>query len=192
MAGGLVLGVGAAVTLAAWNDSEFAQGTFTAGSFNVQGSNNGTDYADHEAAGGGLKLTFGNVTDNLSANETVYASYWLRLAKGSTTGGTLQPAGVTVAEAAGVSDNADAISYVINQVPAGGSCGPGVGTQVASGTDLRSQTAGTVRGVPLVAGANGAEGPAVQLCIAVTAGDETAFDQGLSTTATWQFDAVSG
>ena len=37
LAGGLVLGVGAAVTLAAWNDSEFVTGTFTAGTFNLRG-----------------------------------------------------------------------------------------------------------------------------------------------------------
>ena len=50
LAGGLVLGVGVAVTLAAWNDSEFATGTFTAGSFNLEGSTTGdTDaaYSDH-------------------------------------------------------------------------------------------------------------------------------------------------
>lgn len=50
LAGGLVLGVGAAITLAAWNDSEFATGTFTAGSFNLQGSTDGTTYAEHTAA----------------------------------------------------------------------------------------------------------------------------------------------
>ena len=41
LAGGLVLGLGAAVTLAAWNDSEFAKGTFTSGSLNIQGSVDG-------------------------------------------------------------------------------------------------------------------------------------------------------
>ncbi|MEJ7649283.1 MAG: SipW-dependent-type signal peptide-containing protein [Nakamurella sp.] len=35
LAAGLVLGVGGAVTLAAWNDSEYATGTFTAGTFNM-------------------------------------------------------------------------------------------------------------------------------------------------------------
>ena len=48
LAGGLVLGVGAAVTLAAWNDSEFVTGTFTAGTFNMQGSTtDGTTFTDH-------------------------------------------------------------------------------------------------------------------------------------------------
>ena len=38
LAGGIVLGVGAAVTLAAWNASEFATGTFQAGTFTIEGA----------------------------------------------------------------------------------------------------------------------------------------------------------
>lgn len=51
LAGGVVLGVGVGVTLAAWNDSEFATGTFTAGSFNLEGSTTSAtaDYADHNS-----------------------------------------------------------------------------------------------------------------------------------------------
>ncbi|MDR2320511.1 MAG: SipW-dependent-type signal peptide-containing protein, partial [Microbacterium sp.] len=37
LAGGLVLGVGATVTLASWNDGEYATGTSTAGTFDVVG-----------------------------------------------------------------------------------------------------------------------------------------------------------
>ncbi len=48
-----MLGIGAAVTLAAWNDSEFASGQFGAGTFDLQGSTtNGTDgFSDHATAG---------------------------------------------------------------------------------------------------------------------------------------------
>ena len=53
LAGGLVLGVGAAVTLAAWNDSEFATGTFGAGSFNLEGQETiAAGFSDHETAPG--------------------------------------------------------------------------------------------------------------------------------------------
>ena len=57
LAGGLVLGVGTAVTLAAWNDSEFAKSTFTAGSFVFQGSTDGTAFADHASEAGAADLT---------------------------------------------------------------------------------------------------------------------------------------
>lgn len=38
LAGGLVLGVGATVTLASWNDSEYASGSFTTSTFDLQSS----------------------------------------------------------------------------------------------------------------------------------------------------------
>ena len=47
LAGGLVLGVGTAVTLAAWNDSEFATGDFAAGTFVFQGSTDNETFEDH-------------------------------------------------------------------------------------------------------------------------------------------------
>ena len=37
LAGGLVVGVGTAATLAAWNDSEFATSCYSAGNFNFKG-----------------------------------------------------------------------------------------------------------------------------------------------------------
>ncbi|WP_244250634.1 SipW-dependent-type signal peptide-containing protein [Arthrobacter crystallopoietes] len=121
LAGGLVLGVGAAVTLAAWNDSEFAQETFTAGSFNLQGSASGAvgSYGEHAISEDALDLSFGNVINNLSPGDTAYASYWLRLDANSTTNGILNPIGV-VAVAEGT--NAAAIEYTISRVPAGGTC----------------------------------------------------------------------
>ena len=44
LAAGMVLGVGTTATLAAWNDSEYAQGSFAAGTFNLEGSTDGTTY----------------------------------------------------------------------------------------------------------------------------------------------------
>ena len=38
LAGALVLGVGASVTLASWSDSEYAAGTFTASTFRLESS----------------------------------------------------------------------------------------------------------------------------------------------------------
>ncbi|GAB6858941.1 SipW-dependent-type signal peptide-containing protein [Microbacterium xylanilyticum] len=47
LAGGLVLGTGATSTLASWNDAEYANGTFTAARFGIEGSLDGTNYAKH-------------------------------------------------------------------------------------------------------------------------------------------------
>ncbi|HEY4556978.1 MAG TPA: SipW-dependent-type signal peptide-containing protein [Enteractinococcus sp.] len=46
VAGGLVLGFGAAGTIAAWNDSEEATGNFTAGQFGIEGSPDGTNFTE--------------------------------------------------------------------------------------------------------------------------------------------------
>ena len=84
-AGGAVLGVGAAVTLAAWSDSEFAQGTFASGQFGIQGSADGTTYDDHTDAEGALELTFaaaGIDVEGMQPGQTVEADYWLRTIEG--------------------------------------------------------------------------------------------------------------
>ena len=84
-AGGAVLGVGAAVTLAAWSDSEFAQGTFASGQFGIQGSADGQAFADHTTAEGALVLNFDDVdvdADSMQPGQTVTADYWLRTIEG--------------------------------------------------------------------------------------------------------------
>lgn len=57
-AGGIVLGIGAIVTLAAWNDSEFAEGLFGSGDFNLEVSTDGEDFTDHYPEDGAAQLTF--------------------------------------------------------------------------------------------------------------------------------------
>nr|WP_269212007.1 SipW-dependent-type signal peptide-containing protein [Zhihengliuella flava] len=190
MAGGLVLGVGAAVTLAAWTDSEFAEGLFTAGSYNLEGSDDGVTYADQDTADGALSLSFSTLFDNLTPGDTTYASYWLRLDADTTTDATVTPAGVTGTDTNENSPNAGAISYTITQV-SGGDCeaGEATGTVVAEGTTLNDQTGATA--MDLVSNGAGTDGTPVQLCFAVTAGAEGSFQQGGATTAVWQFDSTS-
>lgn len=79
LAGGAVLGVGAAITLAAWNDSEFATGTFAAGAFNLEGSTeNPYVWDDHESAPGAA-LAFAVDADKLAPGAEMYAAFALRL-----------------------------------------------------------------------------------------------------------------
>jgi predicted ribosomally synthesized peptide with SipW-like signal peptide len=80
LAGGLVLGIGAAVTLAAWNDSEFVIGTFGGGHFNLVGTNaQGEDFSDHDAVGSGADLAFELEAENLAPEQTIAAPYAVRL-----------------------------------------------------------------------------------------------------------------
>jgi len=190
LAGGLVLGVGAAVTLAAWNDSEFAAGTFTAGTFNLEGSTTaaGSGYDDHDPADGDTvaTLTFQlpETASAMAPDDVVYAPFWVRLDSTTTNDADLLPAGVT----AGTGGNEANLSYTITAIAPTDTCGESAsGPVVASGSTLSALTGAT--SVPLTKGATaGTAGTAVQLCFAVTAGD---IEQGDSATATWEFTATS-
>lgn len=196
LAGGLVLGVGVAATLAAWNDSEFASGTFTAGTFNLQGSTAGdvnANYSDHNVDTGGSAATLAftlptGAVGNMSPGDSVYAGFWVRLAPGTTTGASLSAAGTTTGSPA--TTNSGNLSYQVYQLAPGATCNAAsaTGTPVAAGTTLDAQTG--ITPITLAKGTDAATpGTAVQLCFKVTAG--TALTQGVATTATWKFTATS-
>ncbi|MFF3027391.1 MULTISPECIES: SipW-dependent-type signal peptide-containing protein [unclassified Microbacterium] len=191
LAGGLVLGIGTAVTLAAWNDSEFANGTFTAGAFNLEGSATGdANYSDHNVDKGdtAATLAFTVPVSNLAPGNIVYSGFWVRLAAGTTTGASLSANGTT-ADAAATS-NSDHLSYSVYQLAPGATCNAAsaTGTPVATGATLDVQTG--VTPITLSQGPNvSTAGTAVQLCFKVTA--DANLEQTLATTATWKFTATS-
>lgn len=185
LAGGIVLGVGAAVTLAAWTDYEWAQGTFGAGSFNVQGSTDGTTFADHESEAGAASLTFDlDGGDNMAPEAVVAAPFVLQLDEASTYDATVE---LTSAEGAGV--NAGALTYGIVQVDSVADCSAAAeGTSIVpAGTALDSTTGAA--GFTLTAGADGVAGDPVTLCFQVTA--DSTLEQGEDATAQWEFTATS-
>lgn len=83
LAGGVVLGIGASMTLAAWSDSEWAQGTFTTGSFTFHGSTTSATegFADHTSSNGAAALNFtldGQAMGGLKPGDTVTAPFWIK------------------------------------------------------------------------------------------------------------------
>jgi len=187
LAGGLVLGVGAAVTLAAWTDEEWATGTFGAGSFNIQGSTTGdeADFTDHASEAGAATLAFElPAAENLSPGDTVAAPFVLRTDAETTYGATVE-----LTNAIGAGANAEFLSYEITEVGAVGDCVEGAtGTQIApAGTALSDITGAT--GFTLEAGADAAAGAPAVLCFEVTAAEGLV--QGGDGTATWEFTATS-
>jgi predicted ribosomally synthesized peptide with SipW-like signal peptide len=187
LAGGLVLGVGTAVTLAAWNDSEFVTGTFTAGTFNMQGSTtDGTTFTDHPIGSPGT-LTFTVAPLLLSPGDTVYAPFAVRLAANTT-----NDANVVITAPNSTTGVVSNLTYEVVRTTAF-TCGSGTVDSV--GPSLI--TAGTA--VTAVAGPNTfvlAKGSPVSnpgatqfLCFKVTAG--AGLTQGQSGTVTWQFTATS-
>ena len=186
LAGGLVLGVGTALTLAAWNDSEFATGDFAAGSFNLEGTPDleNVEFTDNDTApGASLEFTL-PLADNLAPEDTVYAGFWVRLDADTTS-----PADLAAVDIAGSGGNAAHLSYTVHVIDAEATCDAdtATGSPFASGSDLEDLTAGAPEGLSV--GADGDPGDAVQLCFAVTAEDD--LEQGETATATWQFTATS-
>lgn len=169
LAGGLVLGVGAAVVLAAWNDSEFANGTFTAGSFTFTGSTDGATFSDHATTGDAASLTFELDPTNLSPGDVVYAPYALRL------GGTYDATLDSVAPVgAGDFATAGKLAYDV------------VSTGTTFGCDAAAFAAGTAVPTTMTTAAD------VNLCIRVTAAAGAGgLEQGDTGTVTWQWNATS-
>lgn len=184
LAGGVVLGVGAAVTLAAWTDQEWAVGNFAAGSFNIEGSTNGTDFTDHPSEGGAAVLAFDLAAENLSPGDSVAAPFVVRTDAATTYGATVE-----LTSAAGQGAIASDLTYGITQVGAAGECTEGAtGTPIVpAGTGVDAITGATP--FTLEAGAAGTAGTPVVLCFEVTAGDN--LDQGATGSATWEFTATS-
>lgn len=75
-AGGAVLGLGAVITLAAWSDSEFAEGIFASGTFGIEAATDGTTFGDHSDEAGALTLT-ADATE-FSPGETQAFPYQIR------------------------------------------------------------------------------------------------------------------
>lgn len=109
LAGGLTLGVGAAATLAAWTDPEFASGDFEAGQFALESSADGTAFTG-TSDDSMLTLSFAPLAQNLSPNDSVSAVYAVRLDQASDYNAAV--AGSVTATGAA----ADNLSYSIQRV----------------------------------------------------------------------------
>ena len=76
LAGGVVLGLGATMTLAAWTDDVWVNSTFSSGKFNVQAAvdSGGTAWAEHATSpGGALTFTVAATAAAMTPSDSVYA-----------------------------------------------------------------------------------------------------------------------
>ncbi|MGO2669146.1 MAG: SipW-dependent-type signal peptide-containing protein [Microbacterium gubbeenense] len=168
LAGGAVLGVGTVATLAAWNDSEFAQTDFTAGSFVFQGSTDGAAFEDHATAEGAAQLAFETGAANLAPGDTVYEAYALSI-DGSSYDAALESlapvdaSGTLVAD--GQLDIASVATSEFGCVEAAFDGGEAVPTTITL------------------------DDPVVNLCLQVTATDS--LEQGATGSVLWQWNAES-
>lgn len=182
LAGGLVFGVGATMTLAAWNDSEHGNATFTAGRFDIVGAIDGATFSSHPV-GTPAALSFSAPFSTMAPGNTVYSLFSVRTANPSVAG-TLQ---LSVTSTAGTGLGTY-LRYGVRAI-AGTTCNSTTypaGTAVVPDNSTMS-IGGT--GTQAVA-ANG--GTTVNYCFAVTlpAGTDNGA-QGLTAIQTWQVAGVS-
>ncbi len=177
LAAGLVLGVGATATLAAWNDSEYGATTFTAGRFDIVGATDGTTFASHPVETPAT-LSFSAPFSAMVPGSTTYALFSVRTATPSVAG-TLQ---LSVSSTAGTG-LATYLRYGVRTIT-GTACNATTytaGTSVVPDNSAMSTAGTTAQAVS----ANSAS--TVNYCFAVTlpaATDNAA--QGLTAVQTWQ------
>jgi predicted ribosomally synthesized peptide with SipW-like signal peptide len=191
LASGLVLGTGAAVTLASWTDREYATGAFQSSVFSTESSVNGAAFADNSVSPGPTVSVGGPFTPGTSS----YFSVAIRTTAGSLAG-TAALAGATLGGADAATLGAALVYRVVRTTAtcdASAFGGSPVFVVGASGT-ARALTAGQETGVtnPLAAASSSTPGAATGFCFEVTlpAGAPNSL-QGKTTTATWQFTTTS-
>lgn len=178
-AAGTVLGIGAVVTLAAWNDSEFAEGIFGTGSYNVESSEDGSSFQDHEGGDAGV-ATLDFQAENVVPGGEYAAGFWLRTDAGTSFDGVVTD--IEVSASSG--DVASFTGVRVLNIPAGETCTPGTaGTVVASGATLGALSFDTSSEITLENN-DSAPGEIQQLCFQVTA-DEDGIEQGDAASVTW-------
>ena len=186
LASGLVLGVGAAGTLAVWNDSEHTTTTFTAGQFGIVGAVNGGSFSEHASAGAAASLVFAAPlvsTSAMAPGNTVYALFSVKTISPSVKG--------SVQLTADSGNGAGLGQYLVYSVRTigGTTCD---GTTFGAGTEVVPATQ------PLTTGATGSQ--ALQAnganqfnyCFAVTLDvNAPTGAQNATVTPKWVFSAVS-
>ncbi len=185
LAGGLVLGVGTMATLASWNDSEYANATFTAGYFDLVGAVDGSqsNFSQHSTSGAAGGLSFTAPFSNLTPTDVVAAPYALRLAAGTTNN-----AQVNLVAATSTNTVTNLTYEVVKTATPGCTISTTGTTVVPAGTAINSVAGASSFTLAMGSPTSDAGAPAY-LCFKVTAGSDLA--QSQSGSVTWQFQAVS-
>ncbi|KTR76336.1 hypothetical protein NS234_11970 [Microbacterium oxydans] len=183
LAGGLVLGIGAAATLAAWNESEYGTANFTAGRFDIVGAVDGATFSSHATTGAAATLNFQLAPTAMAPGNSTYALFSVKTANPSVAG-TLQLSAGTP----GGTGLAAYLTYGVRTI-AGTTCNA---TTYAAGTAVVADGSALTAGgsATQVVTANGSA--QVNYCFAVTLPLTAAnAAQGLTMTQTWQFLGTS-
>ena len=182
LSAGVVLGIGAVITLAVWNDPEFAQGTFTTQEFDIQGSVNGTTFSSSTSPTAPKTLAFSIEAADMTPGSTTYAPFAVQLSDKSA-----YRAAVTLQSVAST-DLIGGLVYSLYGLDSWNEKCSAASPPPAETIILHDVPVNTT--VPqAVFDLTATERP-VHLCFAVTG--EPTLVQGKSGTVTWQFTGTSG
>lgn len=195
LAGGIVLGLGASMTLAAWTDDVWVSSSFSAGSFNVQGAVDpaGTSWREYNTSGGAGPLVFTVPVSAMSPGDSVFAPLNLRVdpAKNS------YDAAITLPTAPSAPATGDAnIAFfgalkvtLFNVAP--GSCSS-TGTSLAAPlSGFNSVALGTTTTSPLLTLDKNSTPQGICFKVSLPAGAPSTVQGGTTGALTWNFDATS-
>lgn len=178
LAGGMVLGIGVAGTLAAWTDPEYAAGEFTASTFGIVGDT-GSGFAEHSTSANAAHMTFGATA--MSPGSIAYGYLDVRTTTASTVGGTVTLTGSTPAGSTAITGN---LTYRVAVVPAGTTCS----SATYSGTAVSASSVFS----PANATVSAAGADVRRFCFRVQLSTSTPNSaQGQSGTITWQITGSS-
>lgn len=183
LAAGAVFGVGAAGTLAAWNDSVFATASLTAGVFGIEGAPDGSTFSEHDDQSPAA-LSFGaQPASALYPGATVYTLFSVRTIDDSVAGWVQ-----VRADAGNTGVLANALTYGLRTIGST-SCNQasfdGGSVLVANGS---SMTTGSTAWQTLDADG----GNQVNYCIAITMNPSAPNDvQSASGALLWEFYATT-
>ncbi|WFR67534.1 SipW-dependent-type signal peptide-containing protein [Curtobacterium flaccumfaciens] len=163
---GLVLGVGAVVTLAAWQDDEFAHGTFTSsGDFALAGQvSTAEGFTDHASSPGGA-LAFDVNAASLAPGMVSYSPYGVELAAGTTVPATVT---VTAGTPSGTVDDLTYGIYAVDSFTCDAAAVTAGTAVIPEGTAIDTVPADTT--FDLAAATSDTAGAPQYLCLVVTAG----------------------
>lgn len=195
LAGGTVLGLGAAVTLAAWTDDVWVSGAFSAGSFNVQGAVDpaGTGWQEYAASPGG-SLAFTVAPTAMTPGDSVYAPLNLRIGPSSadydaTISLPTAPIGPVSSTPAANQTFFNALRLSLYSVPPG-SCNSG-GTTGAPMTGFDNVPLATTRTATMLTLNRNMTSQGICFKVTLPTSATTAVSGGTTGALTWNFRAAS-
>jgi len=188
LAAGMVFGIGATTTLAAWNDQEYAQGTITAASFALE-SNGGSGNFAASSADNPRPLVYGAPFSAIFPGQSTFALLQVRTATGSIAG-TIQFRGA--AENPG--PLAQYLTYGVRALPTGSACTAATFDAASNIVVPAGASLGTASTTTQTVVANGAStaNSTVNYCVRVTMRPDAANGaQGLVGNPRWVIEGTS-